>query len=414
MPIKPSLITVFKVICMVLIGVPAAGLTGCQADVALEETVQTGAENSKGGAISSASGWQWELPPGFPEPFVPEDNPMSEAKFQLGRHLFYDKRLSGNGTQACASCHFQHLAFTDGRASSLGATGEATARSSMSIVNVAYYPTLTWANPSQYSLEIQAQVPMFVDNVGVELGINDENKLEVLARFQNDAAYRYRFAQAFPGEDAPIHFGNIVKAIASFERGLISADSRYDRAERGEVSLAPDEERGKRLFFGDQGRCSQCHSGFNFSDQTYHAKSRLVAKPFHNTGLYNLDGKGAYPDSNPGLIAVMPQMENMGKFRVPSLRNIALTAPYMHDGSVATLEAVVAHYAAHGRNIQQGVNHGDGRKNPLKDPLIEGISLNLQDQKDLVAFLHTLTDESLLTNARFSDPFSSQTAGETK
>lgn len=330
---------------------------------------------------------------------------MSEAKFQLGRYLFHDKRLSGNGTQACASCHFQHLAFTDGRATSVGSTGEATTRSAMSIVNAAYYPTLTWANPSQYTMEIQAQVPMFVDNIGVELGINDENKDAVLARFRNDPGYRRMFAEAFPGLAQPIDFLRIVQAITTFERGVIAGDSLYDRAQRGEAKLNEQQERGRTLFFGEKGQCSQCHKGFNFSDQTVTAGMKSADMPFHNTGLYNVDGKGAYPDHNPGLIGVMPEPRNMGRFRTPTLRNIALTAPYMHDGSISTLEAVLEHYAGHGRLISSGAYQGDGRTSPLKDPIIDRIRLEPQDKADIIAFLKTLTDEGMLTNPRFGNPF---------
>ena len=356
-------------------------------------------------STSAVSDWHWNLPKGFPEPMVPADNPMSEAKFQLGRHLFNDKRLSGNATMGCGSCHFQNLAFTDGKAVATGSTGDQTSRSAMSIVNSAYYPTLTWANPSQSSLEIQAKVPMFVENLAVELGITDENKAAVLARFQTDAESQQSFKEAFPGESQPINFMNIVKAISTFERGVISGNSRYDQAEAGKISLTTQEEHGRKLFFSEQAQCSTCHSGFNFSDQTMHAKSEKVETPFHNTGLYNVDGKGAYPDNNPGLIAMMPQPENMGKFRVPSLRNIAVTAPYMHDGSIATLEEVLNVYAAHGRNITSGPNKGDGRRNPFKDVRLNKIKLNKSERADVIAFLKTLTDETLLTDPRYVDPF---------
>lgn len=350
--------------------------------------------------------WVWALPPGFEPPPVPADNPMSEAKFQLGRRLFFDKRLSGNGTQGCGSCHLQRLAFTDGRAVSTGSTGDQTTRSAMSIANVAYYPTLTWSNPSLSSLELQAAVPMFVENLAVELGVTDENKAQVLARFQNDSDYQQRFQQAFAGEAHPISFMNIIKAIAAFERGVISGDAKYDRAQAGRATLTAEEERGRKLFFSEQAQCSSCHSGFNFSDQTMLATSAKVETPFHNTGLYNVGGTGAYTDDNPGLIGVMPQpASNAGKFRVPSLRNIERTAPYMHDGSIATLEAVLDFYAAHGRNITSGRHQGDGRLNPYKDARIDKIQLGPQDKADLVAFLKTLTDESLLTNPRYADPY---------
>ena len=362
-------------------------------------------------APAAGTPWVWTLPKGFPQPFVPADNPMSEDKFQLGRRLFFDKRLSGNGTQSCGSCHLQRLAFTDGKALATGSTGDQTARSAMSIANVAYYPTLTWANPSQSSLELQAVVPMFVENLAVELGINEQNKAEVLARFQKDSDYALRFKASFPGEAQPISFMNIVKAISAFERGVISGDSKFDRAQAGQASLSNAEERGRQLFYSEQAQCSTCHSGFNFSDQTMHAQSTRVEKPFHNTGLYNVDGKGAYPADNPGLLGVTPQpASNMGQFRVPSLRNIALTAPYMHDGSIATLEDVVNVYASHGRNILSGPNRGDGRQNPFKDIRLNKIQLKAQDQADIVAFLKTLTDEAFLHNPRFSDPFATTAA----
>ena len=355
---------------------------------------------------AAATAWTWTLPRGFEPPAVPADNPMSEEKFQLGRRLFYDPRLSGNGRQSCSSCHLQRLAFTDGKAVSTGSTGDATARSAMSIANVAYYPTLTWANPSQSSLEIQAVVPMFVENLAVELGLNDSNKAEVLSRFAQDADYRRRFEAAFPGEAEPIHFMNIIKAIATFERGVISAGSRFDRAQAGELQLTAAEERGRQLFYSEQAQCANCHSGFNFSDQTVHARSKQVETPFHNTGLYNVDGNGGYPADNPGLIGVMPQpLSNTGQFRVPSLRNIAVTAPYMHDGSVPTLQAVLDLYAEHGREIRSGPNRGDGRRNPFKDPRIDRIRLSAQDKSDLLAFLGSLTDEAFLNDPRFADPF---------
>jgi len=353
--------------------------------------------------------WVWSdhLPVNFPEPYVPSDNPMSEQKFQLGRHLFYDLRLSGNASQSCSSCHFQHLAFTDGRAKSIGSTGDQTARSAQSLVNVAYYASLTWANPAMSSLERQATVPLFIDDIGVEMGVNDSNKGEVLARLQNDPYYVKQFASEFSDYPEPINFDTITKALAAFQRGLISANSKFDKVERGEAVLSDQEARGKKLFEG-KGQCSQCHTGFMFSNHSFNAQSRRVKRTYHNTGLYNLNAEGAYPDHQQGLLEVMPQAQNMGKFRVPSLRNIELTAPYMHDGSVATLPEVIANYARHGRNIEQGQFQGDGRTNRFKDPLIDQIELSDTEQQDVVAFLLTLTDETIATNERFSNPFPPQ------
>src|SRR5262245_27727349 len=168
--------------------------------------------------------YQWTLPPGFPPPPVPADNTMSVAKADLGRHLFYDKRLSANQTQSCATCHEQGRAFTDGGARSVGSTGEVHRRGSMSLVNVAYAEVLTWANPAVTRLEEQALVPMYGEHP-IELGLtHDDGWLDALRR---DRSYQRRFATAFPGERDAINRDNAVKAIAAFERAIVSARSPY-------------------------------------------------------------------------------------------------------------------------------------------------------------------------------------------
>lgn len=355
-------------------------------------------------APAPGSEWRWNLPADIPEPWVPPENPMSEAKFQLGRHLFYDKRLSGNGTFACASCHFQNLAFTDGKAVSPGATHELTLRSAQSIANAAYHPTITWANISLNTLERQVPVPLVGENP-VEMGLNEVNMKEVVARFTSDANYQQSFKTAFPGQTSPVNLDNIVNAIASFERGVLSFNTKYDQVNRGQTTFSAQEARGKALFSSERGQCSQCHSGFNFTEMTMQASPAVWSPVYRNTGLYNTDGKGAYPDNNQGLIGVSGQPQDMGKFRVASLRNIEVTAPYMHDGAFATLEQVLAFYAAGGRNITSGPNKGDGRKNPFKDARLDKIKLSKAEQADLIAFLKTLTDAEFLSNPRFSDPF---------
>lgn len=349
------------------------------------------------------SPWQWHLPQGFQVPWVPQDNPMTEAKFQLGRHLFYDKRLSGDGSQSCASCHSQHLAFTDGRAQSVGITGDITDRSAQSLVNVAYFSTLTWANPALGRLEHQDQVPLFADVI-VEMGVNESNQQRILADLKADPYYQQAFAEAFAEVSNPINFGSITYALASFQRGIISADAKYDRVRQGKALYTALERKGHELFYG-KAQCAQCHSGVLLSDHTFDALSKERPRPFHNTGLYNLDGKGAYPANNMGLMSILPGAQNMGKFRAPSLRNIALTAPYMHDGSIRTLEEVIDHYARQGRKIDQGPYAGDGRDSPLKDPIMREIDIQPGDKAALIAFLNTLTDTTLLTNPRFADPF---------
>jgi cytochrome c peroxidase len=350
-------------------------------------------------------GWTWSLPAGFPVPAVPADNPMSAAKVELGRFLFYDARLSGNGTQACASCHQQSKAFTDGLAVSIGSTGVPHPRNAQPLANVAYSPTLTWANPSLLTLEKQMEVPLFGD-APVEMGVNDGNKAEVLARLQAaDSGYVARFAAAFPGQAEPISWANVIKAVASFQRSIISAGSRYDRFNAGTGTLTANELRGMQLFFGEKAECFHCHGSPNFNDQFAHATTRVLETPFHNTGLFNIGGTGAFPEPNRGVFELTGKPADMGMFRAQSLRNIELTAPYMHDGSIATLEAVLDFYAAGGRNIESGPHAGDGRRNPFKSDLVSRIDLNAQEKSDLVAFLKTLTDHDLVTNPKFADPF---------
>jgi len=351
-----------------------------------------------------ATAWAWQLPANFPSPKVPEDNPMSEAKVELGRFLFYDRRLSGNGQQACASCHQQSRAFTDGLARSLGSTGDMHPRNAQGLANVVYNATLTWANPALLTLERQMETPLFGEDP-VEMGVTDANRGEILQRLRADTGYGPRFAAAFPGEPDPLSWVHIVKAIASFQRSLLSGNSKYDRWLAGKELLSPTEERGMRLFFGEKAECFHCHGSFNFNDQVVHAASRLVETPFHNTGLFNIDGRGAFPEPNRGVFELSGRPEDMGKFRAPSLRNVEFTGPYMHDGSFGSLEEVVRFYAEGGRVIATGPFAGDGRASPLKSDLIARIDLNEQEQADLVAFLKALSDHEFIRNPRHADPF---------
>lgn len=355
---------------------------------------------------TNANGFAFNLPAGFPQPRVPADNPMSEAKVALGRFLFYDQRLSANGQQACASCHRPELAFTDGKLTAVGATGQPHPRNSQSLVNAVYNATLTWANPALVALEAQMLTPLFGTDP-VEMGLNDSNKDAVMQRLRSDPAYPAKFTAAFAADADPFTWGNVVKAIASFQRTLISGNSRYDQSLQGQAALTAPELRGKALFFGEKAECFHCHGSFNFNDQTVHAGSRvgLVETPFHNTGLYNIDGKGGFPAPNRGLFETTMVPTDMGQFRAPSLRNVAVTGPYMHDGSIASLEEVLDFYAAAGRNITSGPLAGDGRANPFKSGLVTQIQLNPQERSDLVAFLKTLTDDAFLSNPQHADPF---------
>lgn len=262
--------------------------------------------------------------------------PHGQDKVELGRALFHDPRISGNGTQSCASCHAQASAFTDNRALSRGATGEVHPRNAQPLANVAFSTTLNWANPN--------------------------------------------------------------------ERTLISADSRYDQSVAGKITLTAQEMRGQKLFFSDQAKCLQCHGSANFNDQFSTAASVQRDPLFHNTGLFNMGATGAYPEPNRGVYEITKLGQDMGKFRAASLRNIELTAPYMHDGSMATLEEVLDFYAAGGRDVGNGLYAGDGRLNPYKDARISQITLSAADKSDLLAFLKTLTDIGFVTNAAISAP----------
>lgn len=366
-------------------------------------------------ASSEVEAWVWDLPDTVPPPRVPEDNPMTVPKVELGRFLFYDKRLSGNETQSCASCHRQELAFTDGLAQAEGSTGQLHPRSSMSVANAGYAASLTWANESLVRLERQALVPMFGENP-VELGMANREE-ELLQRLRDDDRYPAMFAAAFPDEEDPISLDSITKAIAAFQRQLTSFNSRVDRWQQGDrTALNESEQRGMALFFGgtnaagvaDAFECFHCHGGFLFSQSSDHSGQVFDQKFFMNNGLYNLDEDGSYPAGNEGLYDITGDPADKGKFKPPSLRNIAVTAPYMHDGSIQTLEEVLEHYARGGRLIESGPNAGDGSLNPNKSAFLNGFAMTEQEKQDLLAFLGALTDEDLLTNPKHSDPFAQE------
>jgi cytochrome c peroxidase len=357
-------------------------------------------------AQAAQPAYRWQLPPGFPEPVVPADNPMTEAKVELGRHLFYDPRLSGNGTFSCASCHEQSRAFADALPRAVGSTGEVHPRGSMSLGNVAYSPALTWANPLMKSLEQQALVPMFGEDP-VELGLSGLER-ELLQRVRDEPRYRSLFAAAFPGSDEPVTLDHIVKAMASFQRTLITGQSPYDAWKRGaKTAISPSAQRGEALFFSEKTECFHCHGGFNFTGTVNYVGKGFIEVEFHNTALYNLDGQGRYPAPNTGVEAITNDPEDMGKFKAPSLRNVAVTAPYMHDGSIATLEEVLEHYNAGGRTVRSGPHAGVGADSPLKSEFLKPMGLTPQEKRDLVAFLRSLTDSTFLRDPRFTNPWRS-------
>lgn len=343
------------------------------------------------------------LPPGFPRPYVPEGEPMTDERIALGRHLFYDTRLSGNGTQSCESCHQQALAFTDGLALAIGSTGETHFRSAMALTNVAYNATLTWASPFLSELPEQALLPMFGE-APVELGMAGQ-EAELLQRLEDEPKYQALFAAAFP--DEVISVRAVVLALGAFQRTILSYRTPYDRlAYQGdEAALTAGARRGMDLFFGEKYECFHCHGTFNFTDATKTANSTFDEVLFHNTGLYNLDGLGAYPASDQGLMRVTAKPGDMGRFRAPTLRNIALTAPYFHDGSAATLDDVLDHYIRGGRLIETGPNAGDGAQSPLRSGFIKPIDATPQERADLLEFLEALTDEAMLDDPALANPW---------
>ena len=333
----------------------------------------------------------WRLPAGIPEPIVPADNPMSAAKVDLGRRLFSDTRLSHNHTYACATCHQQRHAFTDGRARAVGSTGGIHPRSAMSLANVAYNTSYGWADPGLRSLEAQMRVPLLNEHP-IEMGLAGHED-EIVGRFQT-ADDRVRFAAAFPADPSPT-LTNIINAIASFERTIVSGNSPLDRFlyRDDRAALSASAKNGMTLFFSPRLRCSECHGGFNLSGPVDFAVATIHPKPaFHNTGLYDVDGAGAYPATDRGLADVTKHPKDMGQFRAPTLRNVAVTAPYMHDGSIPTLEAVLDHYAS------------GGHASRFRSRAVTGFELTTVQRADLLAFLNSLTDDGFLEDPAFGRP----------
>jgi cytochrome c peroxidase len=324
--------------------------------------------------VAAAADYDWKLPRGFPVPAVPADNPMSEAKVALGRRLFFEPRLSVTGKYSCASCHEPARSFTDGRGVALGATGNPTQNNAMALVNVAYSTSYGWAKPQVRSLEAQMLEPM-LNEQPIEMGLKGRES-EVAALLSEDARYRAGFAAAFPESGGWATFDLMVKAIAAFERTLISGRSAFDRYvfDGQHEALAPEAKRGMALFYSSRLGCSGCHSGFNFAGNWRDAQGATGEPSLANNGT--------------GSIAM----------RVPTLRNIALTAPYMHDGRFSTLEAVVAHYESAGQ-LASTVHGAQGSEKA--QPGIRAFTLDGTERAELVAFLQSLTDPEFM--ARFDE-----------
>ncbi len=323
-----------------------------------------------------------ELPANYPPPHLPDDNPLSVAGVELGRRLFYDPILSADSTQSCSSCHQQQKAFTDGLRVSTGILGLQGIRNSMSLVNLAYNVNGFFWDGRSASLEEQALVP-----VEDHLEMNNTWE-EVEDRLRRHPEYPVRFKEAF-GVDryGQINRDLVVKAIAQFERTLITTNSLYDRILRNEVFPPADVERGRRLFIIEPTNQSENHPGCSHC----HGAPLMTTNRFFNNGLDKVDDLAGFSDL--GLGGVTGNAFDNGKFRAPSLRNIALTAPYMHDGRFQTLDEVLDHYSSGGHGVLN------------EDPNIQPFTLTPQEREDLKAFLHALTDSTFITNPAFANPF---------
>jgi cytochrome c peroxidase len=289
---------------------------------------------------------------------------MSEAKVELGHRLFYDADLSIDGTLACATCHGQHRGFTDSNATHPGVKGAAGKRNIMTLANVAYFSSFTWGDPGVRSLEAQVLVPTLGEQP-VEMGMHGQTA-ELARRLGADACYRRQFAAAFPERKGVIDTDTVAMAIAAFERTLVGFDADADRG-----ALSEPARRGQALFANDRLKCASCHAGRLFTDAD--AADPLTA--FHRIGPIT--------GADRGLADVSGKDADAGRFRTPSLRNVALSAPYLHDGSAKTLPDAIRRHA---------------------EAVPAAGALSEAEMADLVAYLDALTDRAFVTDPRFSLP----------
>lgn len=313
------------------------------------------------------------LPKGFPPMEIPEGNPFTVEGIDLGRKLFYDVRLSGNNTQSCADCHATAFGYADSARFSLGIDGLKGKRNAMAIVNVGYNTASFWDGRSK-TLEDQALMPV-VDPLEMHA-----NWPDVLEKLNADEDYRAAFKLVYKVD--VIDSLDVARAIAQFERTMVSGNSKFDQFERGELLLSQEELRGFQIFITEKGDCFHCHG-----------TSLFMGFQFENNGLQQVM-------TDIGYGKVTGSSLDNGKFRPPSLRNISETGPYMHDGRFNTLEEVVEFY-------NSGVNQSSPNISPLMlKPNRPNGSLNLtpEEKSDLVAFLKTLTDSEFLENKDFQDP----------
>lgn len=307
----------------------------------------------------------FSVPAHFPPPLSPPDgNAYSYERFELGRMLFYDTRLSRTQTVSCGSCHQLSFAMASAHAKDTGVEGRMGTRNTPSLANVAWFPYFT-SEGGVPTLEMQVLVPIQEHNEF------DFNLLEIGERLQQDPVYRSLSKKAYG--DKP-DFYIITRALAVFERSLISSNSKYDAYIQGKAKLSKTEKEGLDLFNSPRTQCSSCHSGIFFTDFS-----------FQNNGL-----KRDYTDI--GRKRLTNKDEDYALFKVPSLRNCGITAPYMHDGSLQSLEEVVEHY-----------NQG-GKQTSIQSPLIRPLGLSEREKEALVAFLRTLNDPVFCSKEHLKNP----------
>jgi len=338
-----------------------------------------------GGEAVYQGKYELQLPLGLPAELfiVPKDNLLTADKVELGRMLFFDTRLSADGKVSCATCHQPRNAFTDGRRQSQGIGAQTGGRNAPTLVNRAFASAQFWDGGTA-SLEEQARKPLVNPT---EMGMASHE--EVVGRIVAIAGYRRWFKRVF---HSGVSIENLTKAIASFERTLLSGNTRYDKSKAGDTqALSASEQRGLVLFRG-KARCNQCHSGFNFTDELYHNIGVSWDKQRIDLGRYLVTG----------------QQQDIGSFKTPTLREVAHTAPYMHDGSMATLDEVIEFYDKGGvanpfldgemrrlkLTMEQILELYEKKKSvaPLKQSVIR-LNLSKRDKADLVAFLKSLSGE---------------------
>jgi cytochrome c peroxidase len=326
----------------------------------------SGCESTYDPALPAPSLVDAVSPRGFPAGGIsataPADNELTEARARLGRRLFFDSRLSRTQEVACVNCHEPTRAFADPKAVSVGVEGRRGSRNAPSLANLAWNQTFFWDGRAQ-TLEEQVTMPI-EDPLEMDLPLE-----EAVARIAADPTYEQTFVAAYG--QAP-SLATLRGALASFVRTLVSGDSPYDRHLRGDDRDFPEAaRRGETLFFSDETACFHCHP-----------TGALTNDGFFNNGSFD-DGRDT------GRARVTGRSGDVGKFKVPGLRNVAVTAPYMHDGSLPTLEAVIDQYMR------------GGRGHPTTDPQIDPLTLSPGQKADLIAFLNALTDQAFLRDPRF-------------